>query len=458
MAFPKDFSGLGFTETRKMNIALLAKWIIKIESDDKSLCIELLRRKYLVHGGFFQHKGGNVSQFWRGLLNIKRWMSFGSEWVLGNGESISFWQDVWWGTCPLKTLFPAIFRICNQQELLLSHLNQEGPDCLTFRRSFGPEEILEWGDLKEIIEQIEVSDSHDKLVWDEEGRSAGRCGRGGGRRRGNGEARRQPGGAPRRPCEARDAGGGSDRGRRGGRGGSRCCNREPLLVRAPPPQVVVATASLARILLLLLDMVSEQTPVATAEAELVSSAAVPVKPEEAAAKAQPEDDAPIVEDAKDDDDGDEDDDDDGDEDEHGEHGAVVNKGSKQSRSEKKSRKAMMKLGMKPVTGVSRITIERAKNILFVVSKPHDVFKSPTSESYVIFGEAKIEDLSSQLQAQAAQQFRMQDLSKGIRTPYQDQAGTSCTAFDFERSKGEHCWERLLDGGCNVIPHRPDSLL
>jgi len=49
-------------------------------------------------------------------------------------------------------------------------------------------------------------------------------------------------------------------------------------------------------------------------------------------------------------------------------------------------------------------------ILFVVSKP-DVFKSPTSETYVIFGEAKIEDLSSQLQAQAAQQFRMQDLSK-----------------------------------------------
>jgi nascent polypeptide-associated complex subunit alpha len=46
----------------------------------------------------------------------------------------------------------------------------------------------------------------------------------------------------------------------------------------------------------------------------------------------------------------------------------------------------------------------------VVSKP-DVFKSPTSETYVIFGEAKIEDLSSQLQAQAAQQFRMQDLSK-----------------------------------------------
>uniref|UniRef100_A0A0E0NNY3 NAC-A/B domain-containing protein n=1 Tax=Oryza rufipogon TaxID=4529 RepID=A0A0E0NNY3_ORYRU len=152
-------------------------------------------------------------------------------------------------------------------------------------------------------------------------------------------------------------------------------------------------------------MVSEQTaPVATAEAELESSAAPPVKPDEAAAKAQPEDDAPVVEDAKDDDDDEEDDDDDEDEDEDGEQGAIGNEGSKQSRSEKKSRKAMMKLGMKPVTG-----------ILFVVSKP-DVFKSPTSETYVIFGEAKIEDLSSQLQAQAAQQFRMQDLSKVMSKP------------------------------------------
>ncbi|KAL0750747.1 hypothetical protein Bca101_032750 [Brassica carinata] len=37
-------------------------------------------------------------------------------------------------------------------------------------------------------------------------------------------------------------------------------------------------------------------------------------------------------------------------------------------------------------------------ILFVISKP-DVFKRPESDTYVIFGEAKIEDLSSQLQTQ-----------------------------------------------------------
>ncbi|KAI4363704.1 hypothetical protein MLD38_019889 [Melastoma candidum] len=115
----------------------------------------------------------------------------------------------------------------------------------------------------------------------------------------------------------------------------------------------------------------------------------------------------VKEDEKDEDDDEDDDDDDDDDKDDGTPGA--NGSSKQSRSEKKSRKAMLKLGMKPVTGVSRVTIKRTKNILFFISKP-DVFKSSHSETYVIFGEAKIEDLSSQLQSQAAQQFRMPDMS------------------------------------------------
>ncbi|XP_044504981.1 nascent polypeptide-associated complex subunit alpha-like protein isoform X2 [Mangifera indica] len=112
-------------------------------------------------------------------------------------------------------------------------------------------------------------------------------------------------------------------------------------------------------------------------------------------------DEPVVEDDDDDDDEDEDDD----KDEEDVEGKGDGSGrSKQSRSEKKSRKAMLKLGMKPITGVSRVTVKKSKNILFVISKP-DVFKSPTSETYIIFGEAKIEDLSSQLQTQAAEQFK-----------------------------------------------------
>ncbi|KAL7146045.1 hypothetical protein ABFS83_06G014700 [Erythranthe nasuta] len=121
-------------------------------------------------------------------------------------------------------------------------------------------------------------------------------------------------------------------------------------------------------------------------------------------KKLPVQDLPLVEDVKEDEDHDDFADySDGDDD----VSPGSNDSSKQSRSEKKSRKAMLKLGMKPITGVSRVTIKRTKNIMFFISKP-DVFKSPNSETYVIFGEAKIEDLSSQIQTQAAQQFRIPD--------------------------------------------------
>ena len=83
--------------------------------------------------------------------------------------------------------------------------------------------------------------------------------------------------------------------------------------------------------------------------------------------------------------------------------------AKQNRAEKKARKAVQKLGMKSVKGIVRVTVKKSKNILFVISKP-DVYKSPNSDTYIIFGEAKIEDLSAQAQTQAAEQFRAPDMS------------------------------------------------
>ncbi|KAF7410392.1 hypothetical protein HZH68_004773 [Vespula germanica] len=78
--------------------------------------------------------------------------------------------------------------------------------------------------------------------------------------------------------------------------------------------------------------------------------------------------------------------------------------AKQSRGEKKARKLMSKLGLKPVQGVNRVTIRKSKNILFVINKP-DVLKNPASDIYIVFGEAKIEDLSQQAQVAAAEKFK-----------------------------------------------------
>ena len=43
-------------------------------------------------------------------------------------------------------------------------------------------------------------------------------------------------------------------------------------------------------------------------------------------------------------------------------------------------------------------------VMFVVAKP-EVFKSPISDTYIIFGEAKMDDLSNQSAANATAPFR-----------------------------------------------------
>ncbi|KAF8447687.1 nascent polypeptide-associated complex, alpha subunit [Boletus edulis BED1] len=75
----------------------------------------------------------------------------------------------------------------------------------------------------------------------------------------------------------------------------------------------------------------------------------------------------------------------------------------QSRSERKARKALLGLGLKKVPSITRVTLRRPKNVLFVLSSP-DVYKSPNSDCYIVFGEAKIEDMNAQAQLSAAQQY------------------------------------------------------
>jgi len=73
----------------------------------------------------------------------------------------------------------------------------------------------------------------------------------------------------------------------------------------------------------------------------------------------------------------------------------------QSRAERKARKALLGLGLKKVSGITRVTLRRPKNILFVIATP-DVYKSANSDCYIVFGEAKIEDMNSSAQLSAAQ--------------------------------------------------------
>jgi len=75
-----------------------------------------------------------------------------------------------------------------------------------------------------------------------------------------------------------------------------------------------------------------------------------------------------------------------------------------SRQEKKARKAIQKLGLKLVPGITRVVIKKTKTMLFAINNP-EVFQTAGSDTYVVFGEAKVEDLGQNQQMQAAQQLQ-----------------------------------------------------
>lgn len=69
---------------------------------------------------------------------------------------------------------------------------------------------------------------------------------------------------------------------------------------------------------------------------------------------------------------------------------------------------MQKMGLKPFPGVISVIVKRGHNVLinniiqrFTIQSP-DCYKSPTSDTYVIFGEIKVDDASQAAQQHAAE--------------------------------------------------------
>ena len=66
-------------------------------------------------------------------------------------------------------------------------------------------------------------------------------------------------------------------------------------------------------------------------------------------------------------------------------------GKKLTRAEKKCKKAFLKIGMKPVPGITRVTLKRRDKIVLYVDNP-EILKSGTSENaFVILGELKMQE-------------------------------------------------------------------
>ena len=117
---PKDFGGLEILNTRRLNEALLMKWVWRMYlGKEGDLVYEMLQTKYLRSKSFTKCKGKNGSQFWRGVNKVKMKFSGGARFVVNSGKETLFWEHAWLHEKPLKEAFPNLYACCADKDILV---------------------------------------------------------------------------------------------------------------------------------------------------------------------------------------------------------------------------------------------------------------------------------------------------------------------------------------------------
>jgi nascent polypeptide-associated complex subunit alpha len=95
---------------------------------------------------------------------------------------------------------------------------------------------------------------------------------------------------------------------------------------------------------------------------------------------------------------------------------------KLNRGEKKCRKALIKIGMKPFNGVTRVTLRKRDGMIFVVNEPEVLRVDGDGKSFAVFGELKLEDPNARMQQAEAKKF-----AEGQMAAAQAQAAAKASA-------------------------------
>lgn len=93
---PKCEGGLGFRDLKIFNLSLLAKQFWRIHEAPCSLLARVLKARYFPTTTIWEARcGPNPSYTWRSICSARSVLEQGVRWRVGDGKSISLWDDAW---------------------------------------------------------------------------------------------------------------------------------------------------------------------------------------------------------------------------------------------------------------------------------------------------------------------------------------------------------------------------
>ncbi|GJW25890.1 RNA-directed DNA polymerase, eukaryota [Tanacetum coccineum] len=169
----KDRGGLGIHSLYALNHALLFKWIWRFKSTHSGLWVNVIKAIHGNDGSLNTVTSNHGYSVWSGIIQASdKLKSKGIDLfsfcklVVGNGHSIKFWQDKWYGEVPFKDKFKRCFNLELQKDISVALKLQSNDIALSFRRSprSGIEES-QFGELNNLLTSVVLSNAMDRWSW-----------------------------------------------------------------------------------------------------------------------------------------------------------------------------------------------------------------------------------------------------------------------------------------------------
>ena len=147
-------------------MCLLAAWINRYHLGDHPIWKSIIDHKYdTTEPNVFCCPEKGASPFWKGVLWASKAAKLGVSWKVGNGKTIRFWEDHWFGNCSLAIQFWDLYVLAEQTNKCIVDLWDGRQLLISFRRKVSPRLMRMWLDLVAIAESISYSDDCDAIVW-----------------------------------------------------------------------------------------------------------------------------------------------------------------------------------------------------------------------------------------------------------------------------------------------------
>ncbi|RVW43453.1 hypothetical protein CK203_070344 [Vitis vinifera] len=157
--------GFGFWEYFLEESRSLGKWLWRYPREGSALWHQVILSIYGSHSNGWD--ANTLVRWshrcpWNAIAQVFQEFSLFTRYVVGNGERIRFWEDLWWGDQPLGTQYPRLFRVVVDKNIPISSVL--GPTCpfswnLNFRRNLSDSEIEDLEGLMRALDELHLSPS-----------------------------------------------------------------------------------------------------------------------------------------------------------------------------------------------------------------------------------------------------------------------------------------------------------